>query len=150
MQMLEQLRAKRDHEPFVGQVNELKVNPELNKQKLTDLSKSLKSTHLESYKNKQSALESILYRTRFESIFSLAQKAKYSHLNQKKQHRFLSKKDRKDFDIDQLINIVELNSHLVALQTICDGSNSVLLFDKKTNKILKSCHYTAFGENLHK
>ena len=35
MQMLEQLRTKRDHE--LNQVNELKASPELNKQKLTDL-----------------------------------------------------------------------------------------------------------------
>jgi small-conductance mechanosensitive channel len=43
-QMLEQLRAQRDHE--LNQVNELKASPELNQQQLTDLAKSLKSTQM--------------------------------------------------------------------------------------------------------
>ena len=156
--MLEQLRAQRDHE--LNQVNELKASPELNLQLLTNLSKSLKSTHLVFDKSKQSALESILHRTRFEKIFGLAKKAKYSHLNTNENIQYPDHMYTQDGRVFNIImkndHIIKLTSHLSVLQSMekihvpkehyCD---IFLLVNHQTKKILKIVKFDRYEFNQH-
>jgi hypothetical protein len=155
--MLEQLRSQRDRE--LNQVNELKANPELNQQQLTDLSKSLKSAHFVLAKSKQTALESILHRTRFENKLSLAKKAKFSHLYTNlsiRPHSF-TKKDWLFYSITKSVNIIKLKAHLSVLQVVSyadvvnsdDLCDTLLLVDHRANKILKCLKFDKYEPDQH-